>query len=1046
MTPGASWNERGLSPELYQAAREAAARAGMSVDDWLRTTFGNSPATSTAKPQGQTGSLGARLGELSQRFARSGEEIAPAAPSVRGARLEDTVTKLNERLEQLTAGRPAPAAAKHSLPETAPPIAPQSLDFGIDQAIAEIAARQHALDSAPAAEEPHQAAAANPDFASLERQLHHITEQIETLRRPSGVEDAIAGLRVDLSDVARAVNEALPRRSLESLQSDVQALAERIDHGYGRGADPSALEAIERNLAEIHERLNAMTPAEGLAGFDARVSELSHKMDSLAVGSPDPETLRYLEAAINELRELSAGVASAEGVASLAGDVQALSARIDHIAERTGATGLDSLAHRVNELTQALDTRVEQIGPLPSNLESLVRTLTDKLNHSDGFARDQTAFEHLERQIVGIADKIEAADQKFGDLGAIERGIQQLTLQVREAREESAATAERVARRIAADMAEAVPRTDAEVIALKRDLADSEQRTHETLEAVHDTLERLVERLAMVETGAHAAPQPTYETQPAPQPVQPREPAAIAPEVRLPEPVAIAPEPAYAPSVPALRPTPFMHVQRTERPPIDPDLPADTPLEPGSAGRGRSPAERIAASEAALAPLKREGTPEITGKANFIAAARRAAQAAANEGSPVEAPRADEPASDETPSSLIGRFLANRRRALMVGVSALLVLYGAIQIAGMMGGSDSAAERPATSSQAPEPRKIAAPVAPAPAPTAAAPEPIAAQPPSRQSAADPLVAPTPTTNLMAPIPVGPSAPASAPAPDVTGSVKPPMNIASQQQQQQQPQQQQQQQQPQQQQPQQQQQQAHPAAAADKLPPGIGGPALRSAAAAGNPAAEYEIGLRYSEGRGVPANLELAVQWFDRAAKQGLAPALYRLGSLYEKGLGVKKDLDKARQLYLAGADKGNAKAVHNLAVLYAEGIDGKPDYRTASQWFRKAADRGVADSQYNLGILYARGIGVEQNLAESYKWFALAAQQGDQDAAKKRDDVAARLDQQSLVAAKLAVQTWAADLPPDEAMNVKAPPGGWDQASGAPARPAATVRRKPTAI
>jgi localization factor PodJL len=951
---------------------------------------------------------------------------------VRGARLADTVAKLNARLEQLTTGRTSPA----ELDRTAPERAPQPPDLGIDQAIAEIAARQQALDSPPPPVAPEPPHTATPDFASLERQLHHITEQIETLRRPSGVEDAIAGLRADLSDIARAIHEALPRRSLEGLQSDVQALAERIDHGYGRGADPSALEVIERNLAEIHARLNAMTPAESLAGFDERVSELSHKMDGLAVGSPDPETLRYLEAAINELRELSAGVASAEGVASLAGDVQALSARIDHIAERTGSTGLDSLAHRVNELTHALDSRVEQIGPLPSNLESLVRTLTDKLNHSDGFARDQAAFEHLERQIHGIADKIEAADQKFGDLSTIERGIQQLTLQVREAREETAATAERVARRVAADMAEAVPRTDAEVIALKRDLADSEQRTHETLEAVHGTLERLVERLAMVETGAKAAP-PAYVPQSAYAPEPPREPIAPAPGVRAPEFVAAAPEPAYESSVPALRPTPFMHVQRTERPPIDPDLPADTPLEPGSAGRGRSPAERIAASEAALAPLKREGAPEITGKANFIAAARRAAQAAANEGTPVETQRTDEGQDNETPSSLIGRFLANRRRALMVGVSALLVLYGTIQVAGMFGGSDHAAEKPATSSQiqAPEPRKIAAPAAP-PAAVAPAPERAASVPapePTRQSAADPLVAPIPSANLIAPTPVAPPAPvqpaAAVPA-DVTGSVKSPMNIApqapapiaaaaS---------------------------QAQPTAAADKLPPGIGGPALRSAAAAGNPAAEYEIGVRYSEGRGVPANLELAVQWFDRAAKQGLAPALYRLGSLYEKGLGVKKDLDRARQLYVQGADKGNAKAVHNLAVLYAEGIDGKPDYRTASQWFRKAADRGVADSQYNLGILYARGIGVEQNLAESYKWFALAAQQGDQDAAKKRDDVAGRLDQQSLVAARLAVQTWAADPPPDEAMNVKAPPGGWDHASAAPAKPAAAARRKPTSI
>src|SRR5688572_26956967 len=298
MNSGASWNERGLSPELYQAAREAADRAGMSVEDWLRSTFGDSAAAAGVRPAAQGGPISARLGELSQRFGHGGGGDAPepATTSARGARLSDTVARLNARLEQFTSGRPS--AADTGPRDPSPPIAPEPPDMGIDQAIAEIAARQRALESTPASPEPPpQAATAIPDFSSLERQLHHITEQIETLRRPSGVEDAIAALRGDLSDIARAIHEALPRRSLESLQSDVHALAERIDHGYGRGADPSALEVIERGLAEVHERLNAMTPAEGLAGFDARVSELSHKMDSLAVGSPDPETLRYLEAA-----------------------------------------------------------------------------------------------------------------------------------------------------------------------------------------------------------------------------------------------------------------------------------------------------------------------------------------------------------------------------------------------------------------------------------------------------------------------------------------------------------------------------------------------------------------------------------------------------------------------------------------------------------------------------------------------------------------------------------------------------------------------------
>ena len=144
-----------------------------------------------------------------------------------------------------------------------------------------------------------------------------------------------------------------------------------------------------------------------------------------------------------------------------------------------------------------------------------MQALSDKLNHSDSASRDQAAFEHLERQILHIADKIEAADHKTGDLRAIERGIQQLTLQVREAREEAIATAERVARTVAADMADTVPAPGADMSALKRDLeslhvthVESDQRTHETLEAVHDTLERLVERLATIETGAHSAPRP----------------------------------------------------------------------------------------------------------------------------------------------------------------------------------------------------------------------------------------------------------------------------------------------------------------------------------------------------------------------------------------------------------------------------------------------------------------------------------------------------------------------------------------------------------
>jgi localization factor PodJL len=232
---------------------------------------------------------------------------------------------------------------------------------------------------------------------------------------------------------------------------------------------------------------------------------------------------------------------------------------------------------------------------------------------------------------------------------------------------------------------------------------------------------------------------------------------------------------------------------------------------------------------------------------------------------------------------------------------------------------------------------------------------------------------------------------------------------------------------------------------ERLPDAIGGPLLRAAALKGDPTAAYEIGVRFAEGKGVASNFDEAAKWYDRAAQAGVVPAIFRLGTLYEKGLSVKKDIDIARRYYMQAAERGNAKAMHNLAVLDADGGGKGANYKNASQWFRKAADRGVADSQFNLGILYARGIGVEQNLAESFKWFSLAAAQGDADSIRKRDDIAKRLDAQSLAAAKLAIQTFTPEPQPDDAVNVATPPGGWDSApiQASAAKPATKPAPKP---
>ncbi|MEO9772489.1 peptidoglycan-binding protein [Roseibium sp.] len=215
-----------------------------------------------------------------------------------------------------------------------------------------------------------------------------------------------------------------------------------------------------------------------------------------------------------------------------------------------------------------------------------------------------------------------------------------------------------------------------------------------------------------------------------------------------------------------------------------------------------------------------------------------------------------------------------------------------------------------------------------------------------------------------------------------------------------------------------------------LPPeGVGPMALRSAAAGGNPAAEFLVGVKYTEGSGVPADLSKAAVWYQKAADKGLAPAQYRLASLYEKGRGVEKDLPRAKAWYSKAAEAGNAKAMHNLAVIFAEGGGGQPDYAAAAKWFEAAANFGVKDSLFNLGILYAGGIGVDKDLVTSYKWFAIAADQGDPEAAKRRDDVANMMDQAMLANARLAVEQFALKTPDPAANKVTMEPGWADSAS-----------------
>ncbi len=69
--------------------------------------------------------------------------------------------------------------------------------------------------------------------------------------------------------------------------------------------------------------------------------------------------------------------------------------------------------------------------------------------------------------------------------------------------------------------------------------------------------------------------------------------------------------------------------------------------------------------------------------------------------------------------------------------------------------------------------------------------------------------------------------------------------------------------------------------------------------------QYNIGLMYSEGKGVPKDYAEAFKWYKKAAEQGLLEAQNSLGVIYAKGEGVPKDYVMAYMWFNLVAAQGN---------------------------------------------------------------------------------------------------------------------------------------------
>ena len=529
--------------------------------------------------------------------------------------------------------------------------------------------------------------------------------------------------------------------------------------------------------------MRSLTPAEQLAGYDEAIRNLGAKLDLILRANDDPSTIHQLEGAIAALRAIVSNVASNDALARLSDDVHILSSKVDQLARSDGhADSFAMLEQRIAALTSSLENREQR--PVASenseHIETALRALSDRLDRMPVGNDNASAFAHLEQRVSYLLERLEAsADQRGGNLGRVEEALQDILHHLERQNASFAAFA-------ADSRNEPAPSDSGIADIVKRELSDirfsqaeTDRHTQDSLEAVHNTLGHVVDRLSMIEgdlravrvqpaapqpeaprESSHAAPpEPAYVAPPAPEFVEPPAPmpeaparVAMAPQPKpeLPNPVAMQPHfdaapreflststamPPAAAALPMAISEILVPHAAQPRVAIAPELPPDHPLEPGTRppGRAPSPSERIAASESAISEIP-AAAKEPVSTSSFIAAARRAAQAAAAAPPPDKAargaPKAAAGGQGKEPSTITSKI-----RSVLVGASVVVIVLGTFKMAMTLLDGGSAPQVPAmeNSSESPSSAQTPAndgakPAMPAPvAPSMTSPTPIGRQ-------------------------------------------------------------------------------------------------------------------------------------------------------------------------------------------------------------------------------------------------------------------------------------------------------------------------------
>src|SRR5947209_14335722 len=548
---------------------------------------------------------------------------------------------------------------------------------------------------------------------AIESAIRELTLKVEASRMNGARDAVLAPIEELASDLRQALAAFDPRAIVERLENEIRSIARKLESFQAQGGiDPDAFNRICEQTREVRDLLTAAVSRPlPVDKIEQQINALAERLDALPVAMPRGEGSDFAPS-LGEIRSLIAD-AEAPAFKSLQSRLEALSDKFDDVASRAQhPSEFGELSKRLDFMHEALAARIQDNSAHnpdaeTAQLKSVMRGLAEKLEAALA-SRSDGAQEALERQIELLSQRLDKSDRSLASISSLDKSIGELFAQLDETRRAAVGAAEDAARKA---LRSAMPEAGGLPKEVSREIADlrsaqeiADQRLHTTLTAVHDTLEKVVDRLSMLEddvAGVRDGAERDLLASGAP--------PVFAPPRRKDE-----DKPASA----GLRLPPAEASRNTNNTKADTARvsdDADFLIEPGSGFRPGG-GERDAKPSDKL----HGGAPSPS---NFIAAARRAVAAAQAADADVQAQGQKRRAASKdstVKAGVLSRFvdaraaLNERKRPILLGLAGLLLLLGAYQVL-RMGGDNVPAPAPSTKIETPaDPKPRNEPANPAP--------------------------------------------------------------------------------------------------------------------------------------------------------------------------------------------------------------------------------------------------------------------------------------------------------------------------------------------